>query len=56
MVHLVNNNIFQALQGLFGQFHIKPDPLCLNIAASPPGFHFSDFPFFYMNSQDRLPV
>ena len=56
MRQLVNQDVLQALDGLFRQFQIQPDALGFDIARTPFGFHPLDAPGVDRNAQDGLPL
>ncbi|MNP83214.1 hypothetical protein D3C76_1820980 [compost metagenome] len=51
----MDENVFQALDRLFGQFQVEPDAAGGDIAGAPLSFHLLDAPSVRLNPQDRLP-
>jgi hypothetical protein len=54
MNHFVYDNIFQAVDGLFGEFQVDPDPSGSLVAGSPFGLHLLDAVVGDLHSHSRL--
>src|SRR5450759_2374443 len=55
MNEFVDDDVFEALHRLLGEFKVQPDAVGLGIASAPSRFHFLDAPLSDHNTQDRLP-
>lgn len=53
--HLMHDDIFQALQGLFRQFGVQADGEFFRVAASTASLHPLDVESIQRNPQSRLP-
>src|ERR1051325_11334308 len=50
MHEFMDNDVFEALDRLFGQFEIQPDAARLGVASAPSGFHSLDSPLRELNT------
>src|SRR5438128_2333430 len=55
MHEFVDDDIFEALYWLFGEFKVQPDATGVSVACAPLGFHSFDAVRGYLKAQGRLP-
>jgi hypothetical protein len=54
--HLVDQDVFDAIEGFFGELKVEPDAVIFRVAAAPPGLHFLDTPVGDFDPDDGLPL
>ena len=55
MAHFVNDNVFNARERLFSEFHVKPNPMVNDIASAPTGFHPLQLKCFDLHAHNGFP-
>jgi hypothetical protein len=53
--HLVDQDVFDAIEGFLGEFEVEPDAMVPCVAAAPPGLHLLDAPVGDLHPDDGLP-
>ena len=53
--HFMDDDVFQAFTGFFGELGIEADACGFRIAATPHGFHALDIESVHSDAKERLP-